>query len=609
MKSSQNRHDLPPDLGARAIALGQLLAVVLPLLLFSALYLAWDVANLNGEIHKEIARSSSIAPTVIEETLVKKNALAILVLDLSGSMKQSDDTHEQYEALATFLRIYRHISQGAVESGSHPHLGLVVYSEIARCLGADGNPWLALDSSSDVDEILSYMESIVGSRHSDDADPRIGLRTDHVAAAKAVRELAEEYHRKTSSAGQPASTCIVFMTDGRYDPSPLTDAALDATRSRNNRKAFWTHMRESTGVGSETLSSLESQFDDWLQAANRPLEFGARFTTDELFPLISLRRACAGAMSNGALRYDGAEKTLPLAGVDASPLALRRICGLGADAPFFPILLAAPGAAVEGWGRSVAAQDLAFSFAAALAEWLELKTIPVDGEGGFSVQPDSRALAVLASTGSSPVEGWLHHGGDKVRIERGLALIEDPSAGPWRIESESGALRSVRVYSDTRYKWVLRDKPAEFSLLVREASIKLALHDTEARGAPIHPDKLYSSYPVTAECTIATGSGDSHEILMAWSADIGMYVAALPDNAALEPGELRVAVRLDGLVFANGMVAPDIVVHTTIDVGDAVDFGLYLVDEDDEYRIGGVKGVHMRRGGVLKAATDKGVTP
>lgn len=137
---------------------------------------------------------------------------AILVLDVSGSMTDSDPTHLQTEAVLRFFEVYRDLSSEVLDHGDTPYLAVVLFSTIPQLIDwtGRGNPWLAVTSES-TKTLSTVIDAYLGSAGRKE-DPRLGQDTDHLAALEVVDELCKPLQ------SPPA---ILFMTDGIYELHPL----------------------------------------------------------------------------------------------------------------------------------------------------------------------------------------------------------------------------------------------------------------------------------------------------------------------------------------------------------------------------------------------------
>ncbi len=589
--------------------LGRYVAFVIIVALLSLIYVSCDVSSIKTrDYHPRFAKADSVR-VIIDDGLVMKDPLAILVLDLSASMKANDPEFRQYEAVAAFLRAYRHVAAGAIAKGGAPKLSIVLFSGVARPVAFGDKLWAELGSEDDVARILEFMSGIVGAPGAGtQPDPRLGRHTDHVAAARTVRAIVEEFRARGNGSSLPGSVCVVFMTDGKYDPSPLADASLTPAELASSRQKYWDAVSSMPmrGESGPQVDGLRDEFDAWLAECQQPLVLGVPYGVRDLFPITMLRQAGADHFSAGAAWYD---RSLTAMGwsrtTELSAAEVRRLCGLDADDAFAPIQLVATEGVAADWGGAIDARDLTFSFAGALADWLELRTIPV-ADDAIHVQPDARALVVLASDHEGPVAGYLESAGQRVALANGLALVSAPSPGRWRLALRTAGEASVKAYSDVRYRWVFRERPREFSILNEEARIVLALCDAERHGAPVPLASVYARFPEELACTLTLDRAALGEILMQWSVVDTAFVSVLPRTAAQHPGDLSLHVRVEGFVYVNGMAAGQQVVTAVVPIGDAVDIELFSGDAEDRHQIEAIEEVTVRRGERIGAAPAKG---
>ena len=140
---------------------------------------------------------------------------AILVLDVSGSMRDSDPLHLQTEAVRQFYRLYSALSREVLGLGEHARIAVVLFSTIAQTIDwtGRGEPWLTVSEENQpaFDRVVARYLGEVGS------EPRIGQDTDYLAAISRVDRLAS---------GLTSPPAILFLTDGVYDLHPLFSPLL-----------------------------------------------------------------------------------------------------------------------------------------------------------------------------------------------------------------------------------------------------------------------------------------------------------------------------------------------------------------------------------------------
>jgi hypothetical protein len=135
---------------------------------------------------------------------------AILVLDVSGSMKDSDPSHLQSEAVLQFYSVYRDLAREILAKDDAARVAVVLFGTIAQTIDwrGDGDPWLDVSAAN----TASFRDAIDEYLGHPGTEPRTGQETDYLGALDEVHRLVD---------GLPSPPAILFMTDGGNDPHLL----------------------------------------------------------------------------------------------------------------------------------------------------------------------------------------------------------------------------------------------------------------------------------------------------------------------------------------------------------------------------------------------------
>jgi len=158
---------------------------------------------------------------------------AILVLDVSGSMKDSDPSHLQSEAVLQFYSVYRDLASEILAKDDAARVAVVLFGTIAQTIDwrGDGDPWLDVSAAN----TASFRDAIDEYLGHPGTEPRTSQETDYLAAM-------DEVHRVVD--GLPSPPAILFMTDGGNDPHILFTPGVPASQKAARLGALSGHQRQ-----------------------------------------------------------------------------------------------------------------------------------------------------------------------------------------------------------------------------------------------------------------------------------------------------------------------------------------------------------------------------
>ena len=382
---------------------------------------------------------------------VLRNPHAIIVLDVSGSMRRADPDLLQGTAVLQFFEVFQALTREVIESGDSARLALILYSTTAGVVDWGTFPGTGTDTFwlPVTEEAITYLQAAVENHLGEVGnDLRRGWDTDHLAAIQAAIDLAE-----------PLSSppIVVFMTDGEADPHPLFSPFVPGSAAQELAKAFGPDVVEAVAelraagraplrsahraelLNTRALGVSELAFDEG--ELGRYLES----VRDALDRLESLRMGLAGGMV-GCPRWvpvflEGAEVLSP---ESRSHLSSSGTC--------------------TAWGVShgVATAEvggaLVREFTRALVPWLGLieQAWPQPGSRSLSIPVGTRAAAVILRTEGRVDSLAMHSGSRRVRLSgRGdywAGVLLDP-AGDWSLSESS--VREGSVFIRPRHAWTL----------------------------------------------------------------------------------------------------------------------------------------------------------
>lgn len=412
-------------------------ALVLLVLLIGAVVLQSQVVH---EIRERQARArTTIGPvlhTEVVEPVTLESPYAILVLDVSGSMKQSDPQHMQSTAVHEFFHIYRRLSREVVGKGSEAKVAVVLFSTIAQTIdwGGEAGPWLSATEENE----SRFGRVIDGYLGNDGAEPRTGWNTDYLAALLEIQRLAEPL---------PSAPTVVFMTDGQYEPNPLFTPDYDLDNRRAHSAARFDQNRDViTGVIEGRMRLLDAN------AAQLPVIFSGtrgstavRFTPEELAARSEKVREVRAGLLGRHYGDRGMEWSVVFLNTAATPEEVDNARAL----------LAGPDPST--FSNCSRAGDMVGAYVRSLTRWFGLRQGKLD-KPSFKAPPQTEALAIQVSTDPAAT-------GVQLVCDSKVAQL-DGRAGEWtgvvthpgdcEIKVDGGNFQSGQFHAKPRFDWVLR---------------------------------------------------------------------------------------------------------------------------------------------------------
>lgn len=462
-------------------------ALVLLVLLIGAVVLQSQVVH---EIRERQARArTAIGPalhTEVVEPVTLESPYAILVLDVSGSMKQSDPQHMQSTAVHEFFHIYRRLSREVVGRGSAAKVAVVLFSTVAQTIdwGGEAGPWLSATEENEA----RFSRVIDGYLGNDGVEPRTGGNTDYLAALIEVQRLAGPL---------PTAPTVVFMTDGEYEPNPLFTPDYELDNRRAHSAAQFDQNRD---VIARVIEGRMRLLDG--TAAQLPVIFSGtpgstavKFTPEELAARAEKVRGVGAGLFGR--RYGGRamEWSVVFLNTAATPEQVDNARAL----------LAGPDPST--FSNCSRAGDMVDAYVRSLTRWFGLRQGELR-EPSFQAPPQTEALAIQVSTDPSATGVQLICDSQVTPLNGRDGEWTGVVARPGRCEIhvDGGKFRGGHLYAKPRFDWVLGyprnvlvgNKAADVPIDVQLYSLK------EHRAVDA---KLYSDLPESLPLSLRYPSG------------------------------------------------------------------------------------------------------
>ena len=531
--------------------------------------------------------------------------LIVLVMDVSGSMAKTDASFEQNRAAALSLQIYYHMARIALPRSDPPDLAVILYSSVAQPLALGRTPWTTVGSVEELEGLQDDLRQVLAKKQPIDSedDPRRGYHTDHLAAARATGRLLQKYRQEY---GESVSACVLFMTDGLYDPCPFADASLTAEQRKANLSGFFDRVKKAANSSQmahgDVLEEIREEYEDLLVRAADCGPIQVDRVQQEMFPVSGLWRAVREHVPASAhTRYAEFVDDLPT-GSGGDGIWFVDECRLLKGDLFQAIFLDqdSPDPQPTPDGRAVRvqhAEGLLPSYAQVIASWLNLHSCRIESENSFYIEPASNVLAVVLNSNTMPAT--LRFNNQSYEFESGLALIPRPGAGMWRVADCSTDTR-IHAYANSPYRWVFFKRPCNgYSHLDPPPELSVALFNLEDKTIA-SPEALYSDYPPHLKCRLEFPGGMQATTPLAWSSEDTTYVGSLPTPDDMHTGPVTLGVTISDLQLEGGQSARPVEIATSTFFHEGVSLELFYLGEDGKpVQVRGIQDLKLTRGGKI----------
>lgn len=450
-----------------------------------------------------VVRPPEFLPVELPSVERLRSPHAILVLDVSGSMKDSDPSHLQSEAVLQFFSVYRDLAREILAKGDTAQVAVVLFGTIAQTIDWRGNsdPWLDVSLTNTalfreaVDEYLGHPGT----------EPRKGQETDYLAAMDEVNRLVDDL---------PSPPAILFMTDGGNDPHLLFAQGAPESQRAAKLAALSGRLR---GVFEDVAAGRRR----WLRPKSNMPIFNRRAEGFDSAGLTQAQMAVIRPTIDAAVSVLLARR-YPFSGENGTAPPFWATVFLRGDpnavggADDVRALLAGPNL-IGPWGdkpRFMECQDarqLPGFFIGQLTAWLRLSELQVAPKSQeLQIPADTRAFAVALETASGGGHLELAAPGRILPLSGrdGLWAGVAGGGGTWRIEGNAGEVRKGRLFFMPRYEWELA-VPSRMSISGTKGNleVRLFLYSLEEEK-PVPAAQIYPELPAALPIRIHMGGTD-----------------------------------------------------------------------------------------------------
>ena len=507
------------------------------------------------------AREGSLPPV---ERLRSPHAL--LVLDVSGSMKTSDHDHKQSAAVSRFYEVYLGLSRETLTKSESAKVAVVLFSTVAQVIDWNGKGEAWLDVTQENARPFGQMvETYLGTGAK---EPRKGQDTDYIAALDEVGRLIE---------GLPSPPLVLFMTDGIFEPNPLFSIHVTAEQKMKLTPAVYgsrqREIEEIAGGGKRFLSMqrMEPVFDP------RSLQAGG------VKPTPALNKELGGMVPESvrklAQRAFKLSEREPEACLFWTPLYLAESPGVNLAGAVASAL--APQTECRTWGEKTHfipvrdPRELPGDFVGILSSWFRLVELPIPaGSTGVTAPAEVQAFAVYIETGDTCTKFDLTQGNSVIALsgQNGQWAGVSNKGGEWRFRNDCGSVRRGKLYYRLRHEWALR-LPSIWYTGESQQNLRLEVLlmslDTEK---PVVAASVYANLPESLHATLRPSSGGAPldvSFRKDHNASGGAAYSAHVPTKGFPSGKAEVQVSLSGL-RASGVPVSRETLTETLEIRPAV---------------------------------------
>jgi hypothetical protein len=396
------------------------------------------------------AQGTSFTTTSLPPVERLRSPHALLVLDVSGSMKTSDHDHKQSAAVSRFYEVYLGLSRETLANSESAKVAVVLFSTVAQVIDWNGQGQAWLDVTPENAKAFSQMvENYLGTGAN---EPRKGQDTDYIAALDEVGRLAD---------GLASPPLVLFMTDGIFEPNPLFSTHVAVEQKMKLAPSVYgskqREIEEVAGGGKRFLSiqRKEPVFDP------RSLQAGGVKPTPALN--IELSALVPESVQKLAQRTFELSRREPTACLFWAPLYLAESPGVNLAAAVAGAL--APQTECRTWGEKthfISVRDpreLPGDFVGILSSWFRLLELPIQsGSTGVMAPAEVQAFAVYIETGDTCKEFDLAQGNSVIGLsgQNGQWAGVSKKGGEWTFRGDCGSVRGGNLYYRLRHEWALR---------------------------------------------------------------------------------------------------------------------------------------------------------
>ena len=498
---------------------------------------------------------------------------ALLVLDVSGSMKTSDRDHKQSAAVSRFYEVYLGLSRETLAKSESAKVAVVLFSTVAQVIDWNGKGQAWLDVTQENAKPFGQMvESYLGTGAS---EPRKGQDTEYIAALDEVDRLA---------GGLPSPPLVLFMTDGIFEPNPLFSTHVTVEQKMKLAPAVYgstqREIEEIAGGGKRFLSMqrMDPVFDP------RSLKAGGVKPTPALNNELSAM--VPESVQKLAQRTFELSRREPAACLFWAPLYLAESPGVNLAAVASAL---APQTACRTWGEKTHfipvrdPRELPGDFVGILSSWFRLLELPIPaGSTRVTVPAEAQAFAVYIETLDTCTKFDLTQGNSVIGLsgQNGQWAGVSNKGGEWTFRDDCGSVRGGKLYYRLRHEWALR-MPSNSYKGEKDEDVRLEVLlmslDTE-KSVPAA--SVYANLPDSLPATLRPSSGSSPltvTLRKEHNASAEAAYSAQVPTKELPSGRAEVQVSLSGLE-ASGIPMNRETLAETLEIKPTVRVRIRTVD-------------------------------
>jgi hypothetical protein len=424
---------------------------------------------------------------------------ALLVLDTSGSMKVSDRSRLQGEAVLRLYDIYNKISKEIlnIEKGEKAHIALVLFSTIPQIVDWDGNGsiWLEVEGTEkkgDHSRSQKFRKAVADYLGNVQNDPRSGQKTDYLLAFREIGALTKDLTNPP---------LVIFMTDGLNDPHPyFIDLVSEAELLK--LPGYEIHR--------QTIAEFKSGNFRYLNVADS--EPGIIFDTKtKKLPSIDIPKQWQPLIGQAIDRTksDFLNKTFYFSQTHPNvPLFYAPIfLNYGMNASSYRAARTDLAPQKDFWHKTndifkcEGAEELTKEFIYVLGKWLNLREFEIPrGALNIQIPKDTKAFAVELQMEKKCDSVSLQSKSENIPLSgrENVWAGVGKGDGTWTIQSSCGSPLRGKIFLRPRHEWMLLTPVREKNGQIK-VSMCLYSHDADAC---VYDKKVYDALPQTLPLSV-----------------------------------------------------------------------------------------------------------
>jgi hypothetical protein len=393
--------------------------------------------------------TSSFGKSRLETFEYMHDPHVILLLDVSASMRTTDAGHLQTEAALSFFELYTKLCRETSEFGDTAKIAVVLFAAVPQIVDwtGDQEAWLTATTANQAvfsDAIIRFLGRAGGT------DPRLGIKTDYLAAIDAASDLV-------ANGFLTSPPLVLFMTDGKNEIHPMLTTLQNSFHdSGDTLSRLEYHRRLAQKARSGEDRYIDAKDGDIALRTSDVDKWFIRLDLEDYLDEAAIQSAVRKSLDNLLNRTFKVSPSNPSVASYWAPIILGTDQGMVEAAR--KVLVPENQTNLAYWsGRRDLIQcgtpkELIGEFIGVLTEWLEMRRVTVAQE--LVVPKYTQVFAVHTEVTDPKARCELVCGGKSVELQ-GEELHRSAvgeGSGTWKIECQNGEVARTDLYIRPRYQ-------------------------------------------------------------------------------------------------------------------------------------------------------------